>query len=295
MLKDAPVYSIQPRNPQPLSLQTQVVFEECNVRHEYVFLNGKYTNYDFANKVVACDYYARHLSEDYLLFLDSDQVVFNNLEEFVTGHDADVQMRVVNLKGVGTNGNDENTAYWKELYARLGVEKPDFIQTGIREQRIFSYYNAGLIFARRTSGLFEQWQINFEQIMDSGLKPEEGLFFVEQSTLSATISSMGLTMKELPVTYNYSPQTHMYLSASNTQLTLDQIHTFHYHRLFRPPNRVNFQKDFTVFQGPKLDWLKRELVSCGINPQPFYKQWELDLLAQKEQVVQQIRAKNGTS
>ncbi len=292
-LKDVSIYSIQPREPGSLSSQTIEVFKEYNVQHEHVRLNEKYSDYGFANKVVACDHYARNLSEDYLLFLDSDHVVFNDLRDLVNGPEADVRMRVVNLKGIGTDGNDENATYWKALYERLGVEKKAYINTGIGNQRILSYYNGGLIFGRRASGLFQQWKTNFEQIMDSDLRPDEGLFFVEQSTLSATISSMALSVKELPVTYNYSPETHFHLAQSNAQLTLDQIHTFHYHRLFRPPNKVNLQEDFEVFRGPKLDWLKRELVSCGVNPRPFYAPWELELLTGQKQLLQQLKARRG--
>ncbi|MBO3699052.1 hypothetical protein [Roseivirga sp. E12] len=288
-LKDAPIYSIQPRNPELLSSKTITVFEECNVQHEYILLNEKYSDYGFANKVMACDYYARHLSEDFLLFLDSDQIVLNDLDDLSNESQMDVCMRVVNLKGIGTDGNDQNASYWRALYELLEVKKRTYTTTGIGRQRIFSYFNAGLIFARRTSELFQQWKTNFEQLMASDLRPKEGLFFVEQSALSATISSMELIVNELPITYNYSPQTHFHLAKSNTQLALDQIHTFHYHRLFKPPERLNLQKDFKTFQGPKLDWLKRELVSCGINSQPFYEEWELELLTQKKLILQQMK------
>lgn len=288
-LKDANIYSVQPRNPEPLSAKTVDVFNELGVHHEYKLLNRNYPDYGFANKVAACDYFAGQLSEDYLLFMDSDHVVFNDLEELLADPMADVRMRAVGQKGVGSDGRDENAAYWRELYKLCGVNAPTFVRTGIGGHRIFSYYNGGLIFARRTSGLFQQCKANFDAVMSRGLLPKQGLFFVEQSTLSATISGIGLKVTELPSSYNYSPQYHQYLSESNEQLDLDQIHTFHYHRLFKPPNKINLQRDFAGFGGEKLDWLKRELVDCGVNPQPFYEQWELELLAQKEHILAQMK------
>lgn len=292
-LKDASIYSIQPRNLAPLAPKTLEVFKANAVNHEHLLLNKKYPDYGLANKVAACDYYARKLSDDYLLFLDSDNVVFNDLGELLAEQEADVRIRVVGQKGVGSDGNDENATYWKKLHGLFGVKNPGFVKTGIEGQEIFNYYNSGLIFARRDSGLFQRWRTNFEMVMDQGLMPDQGLFFVEQSVLSATISGMDLKVEELPDSYNYSPQSHFHLKPQNKQLTLDQIHTFHYHRLFNPPNRVHLERGFEAFKGEKLEWLKRELIECGINPQPYYEQWELDLLRQKEHILQLMKDQKG--
>lgn len=288
VLKDAEIFSVQPRNSDPISPETKKVFEEYKVHHEFVLLNTRYASYGFANKVAACDHYARTLTHDYLLFLDSDHLVFNDLKDLLP-RPVDVSMRVVNKKGVGTDGKDENAKYWETLYALFGVSKPEFVETVIDSERIFSYYNAGLIFARRSSGLFQQWRANFEKVMSLGLMPEKGLFFVEQSVLSATIVSMGLSVNPLPDTYNYSPESHFYLSGKNQSLGLDQICTFHYHRLFAPPARLNVKRALASFSGPKLEWVKQELIDCGINPQPFYEQWELDLREQKEKIIQMMK------
>jgi hypothetical protein len=292
-LKDASIYSIQPRNPKPLSSKTLEVFKEYQVHHEYLQLNEKYPNYGLANKVVACEHYSRELSEDCLMFLDSDHVVFNDLGSLLAEPMKDVQIRVVGQKGAGTDGNDENAAYWNKLFTICGVTNPNFVETGIDGNRIFSYYNSGLIFARRASGIFQQWKNNFEKIMDSGLQPEQGLFFVEQSVLSATIEGMGLSVHQLPDSFDYSPQKHFHLSGENKQLSPDQIHTFHYHRLFNPPNRIDQERDFAAFKGAKFDWLKQELINCDINPRPFYEPWELDLLRQKEDILQSIKAQQS--
>lgn len=292
-LKDASIYSIQPRNHAALSPKTLKVFKEHAVHHEHVLLNKKHPDYGLANKVAACDYYAQKLQNDYLLFLDSDNVVFNDLGGILTRSENVVSMRVVGQKGVGSDGYDENAAYWKKLYTLFGVKNPGFVKTGIEGEEIFSYYNSGLIFARRDSGLFQRWKANFEMVMDQGLVPGQGLFFVEQSVLSATISSMDLKVEELPDTYNYSPQSHFHLKDQKKQLTLDQIHTFHYHRLFNPPNKVHLERDFEAFKGEKLKWLKRELIECDINPQPYYEQWELDILKQKEHILQLMKDQKG--
>ncbi|GAB5522883.1 MAG: hypothetical protein Roseis2KO_07550 [Roseivirga sp.] len=288
LLKDTDIFSVQPRDPAPISSATKAVFKEYRVHHEHVFLNAQYADYGFANKVMACDHYADTLTHNYLLFLDSDHLVLNDLKGLLPGS-VDASMRVVNKKGVGTNGQDENTAYWKKLYETLGVGNLQFVETVIGGERIFSYYNAGLIFARRGSGIFQQWRANFEKVMKMGIMPLQGLFFVEQSVLSATIASMQLNVNELPGTYNYSPESHFYLSGKNSALGLDQINTFHYHRLFTPPAKINVKKDFASFTGPKLAWIKQELIACGINPHPFYEQWELDLQGQKGKIVQMMK------
>ncbi len=288
VLKDVEIYSMQPRDSGCLSKLTHEVFDEYGVVHECRLLNEKYPDYGLANKVVTCDYFARQLSSDYLLFLDSDQVVFNDLTAVLAEPLADVRIRPVNKKVAGTDGDDKNLAYWQQLYTLCGVKEHGFVRTSTDHQKIWTYYNSGLVLAKRTSGVFERWKENFDKVMDKNLMPDHGLFFVEQSTLSATISSMELTVEELPYSYNYSPHGHLNLSGPYRRLTLDEIHTFHYHKLFKPPNKLNFETAFEGLSGDKLDWLKKEVVACGINPDPFYRQWELDLLAQKEYIVKQM-------
>jgi len=287
-LKDADIFSVQPRNAAPIAPITKAVFKEHQVHHEYVLLNTKYVDYGFANKVMACDHYAKTLTHDHLLFMDSDHLVLNDLHGLLPGS-MDLSLRVVNKKGVGTNGQDDNAAYWKRLYDLFGVSNPQFVETVIGKEKIFSYYNAGLIFGSRRSGIFQQWRANFEKVMGMGIMPNQGLFFVEQSVLSATLASMKLTVNELPNTYNYSPESHFYLTGKNEALGLDQINTFHYHRLFSPPRKINVRKDFASFTGPKLEWIKQELIACGINPQPFYEEWEIDLYEQKEKIVEMMK------
>lgn len=290
-LKDADIFSVQPRNPEPLSQATRDVFRQYGVAHEYALLNTKYTAYGFANKVAACDYFAEKLSHDYLLFLDSDHLVLNDLRD-ILAEGTEASMRVVNKKGVGSTGNDENAPYWKKLYDLFGVKSRQFVKSVIEEEEILRYYNAGLIFGLRESGLFQQWRVNFERVMDEGIRPQQGLFFVEQSVLSATIAGMSLRVHELPDTYNYSPETHIHRNSMGTALGLDKICTFHYHRLFNPPRKVNIARDFSPFKGPKLDWIKQELINCGVNANPFYEDWEVDLLRQKRKIIEMMKPEN---
>lgn len=285
-LKDVDIYSIQPRFGVPIDAKTESIFKENRVSHERIDLNRKYPDYGLANKVVACAHYEKELDYEYLFFLDSDQIVFNAMDQLLDLNEADLAIRVVALKVVGSDGKDENAAYWQHLYRLCGAEAPTHrITTAVDRECIFPYYNSGLVFSHRSSSLFTKWAKNFEKVMEAGLEPEHGQFFVEQSTLSATISAMNLQVEELEMPFNYPALRHQDLTKLGLQLDLEKIITWHYHRLLKPPRRVHREALFPEFEGEKLQWMTEEIVRCDVNPNPFYEAWEIELMKQRDVIA----------
>ena len=264
ILKDAPIYSIAPRQGKNISIDTLTAFNELNVTHLYLNLNIKYKSYNFANKIAVCTYFERQLSEDILIFCDSDQLVLGEINEFLLNEE-DIAMQYVAIKGIGSDGKDDNANYWKKLYELTNVKEQKFIELS-NHQRILQYFNAGLIVVKRDIGLFDEWSKNFDLVMKSQLMPSKGDFFLEQSVLSATISAMELSIKVLPKGYNSHLLKHTDLHEAFLRITNGDIKMLHYHNSFDAPNKIMPPKDFfSPEKTTSLHWINEELKNCGIN------------------------------
>jgi hypothetical protein len=55
------------------------------------------------------------------------------------------------------------------LYAMGGVVTPDYVETTVDQQLIFSYWNSGLVAVRREMRLFSRWHDIFVEVMEWGL------------------------------------------------------------------------------------------------------------------------------
>jgi hypothetical protein len=55
------------------------------------------------------------------------------------------------------------------LYAMGGVVTPDYVETTVDQQLIFSYWNSGLVAVRREMRLFSRWHDIFVEVMERGL------------------------------------------------------------------------------------------------------------------------------
>jgi len=128
MLSKVPIYSFQPRLGPKLSPKVRGQFEKLEVSHQVIHLNKDFPSYDFANKIFVASYAEKSLNTDYLVFIDSDQVVFDAPVDLILPASFDVGVRPVSTKNIGTDGrNDANLAYWKKLYKILGVQKQSYI------------------------------------------------------------------------------------------------------------------------------------------------------------------------
>jgi hypothetical protein len=264
VLKDAPIYSVAPRKGKNISEKTLNIFRELNVNHQYLNLNTKYSTYAFANKIEACTYFEKQLTEDLLIFCDSDQLILGGLDELLL-KDESLAMQYVAIKGIGSNGKDNNAEYWKELYKLTNVKTQHYI-TLPDNQQILQYFNSGLIVVKRNLGLFKKWNKNFDLVMQSQLIPTKGDFFSEQSVLSATISAMEISVKVLPKSYNFHLLNHTNLDEALQKIENGEIRMLHYHNTFDFPNKIILPEGFYLRKNSsKLNWINMELNNCGVN------------------------------
>ena len=227
-LKDVPVYSFQPRRGKDLSKNTLKLFEDLQVCHQKFLLNVKYPMYGVANKPFACAYAEETIDADILVFLDSDQCFFSSPNQLLLSPEYDVAVRPEDLNLIGSKGkNEKNEEYWSNLYRICQTKYQIFVNTTVDNQKIRAYWNSGLVAVRSNRGIFTAWRNNFEKVMELGIQPERGLFFVEQSVLSATICSITDAILTLPMSYNYPLNLHWRIDRDRQIRNFDNLVSVH--------------------------------------------------------------------
>lgn len=244
--KNLPIYSYQPRKGHDISTDTRAFFDNYEVQVVDENLNQKYPDYGLANKPLACAHRENNSSAEFLIFLDSDIFFLNEPVDLLNFDGCDVIVRPVDYKNVGASGPDDKKAnYWHELYKMFGVTDPGRVKTTSSGLEIYPYFNSGHIVTKRDNGLFSKWLVNFETVMEKDLKPDKGLFYVEQSVFAATVSQLGLKVKQPENTYNFP--IYFFNRIKDHQERIDQLGdtvSIHYHKEFKNIFGHNIIHDF---------------------------------------------------
>ena len=233
--KDVPIFSYQPRKEFQISPETIAFFEENSVEYIDLELNTDFCHYPFANKILASAHREKNTNAEILTFLDSDVFFFNEPKEFADFGNVDVILRPVDIKNIGAeNSDDKNAIYWERLYNLLGVKTRRKVLTTVTNISIWEYYNAGHIVTLAKNDLFRAWQKNFIKAMDGKIIPDEGITFMDQFVLAATVSQRSLNVKNFAKEYNYP--LHFKNEIKNGNYIVDNFNdwvTVHYHDVFR--------------------------------------------------------------
>ena len=234
-LKDTPVVSYQPRKGYEVSADTKKFFRENNVEHIELELNPNFAHYPLANKPVVCAHREQHSDADILVFLDSDVIIYGEPNEFLMNRSAStVRLRPVDGRNVGAyNSEDSNALYWNTIYKQLRVSNRRYVSSTVFNERILEYYNSGHIVVNRETGVYSEWLKNFKKVMNSGVRPDLGIFFVEQSVLAATITQMNLDVDLFGKEYNYPIHFNERLQNEDYFVSdFESLISIHYHKLF---------------------------------------------------------------
>lgn len=237
------IYTFQPREGMEISHDTLNLLKGMNVNHITEPINRLYPNYPIGNKIFVCAWAEKNLTEDVLVFLDSDTMFCNEPEAFDLSDNTIVAIRPVDKKGRGSRGEDDmNDSYWQTLYELCGIQDRPFIRTTIDQDYIRAYFNAGLIVCRRSSGIFQRWKRFFLTLMEAShiptkaAKKELVLNNMDQLSLSASISDRMDSVKILDERYNYPLPLRSINKSDMSTAQLSSLIHIHYHRWFRKPN-----------------------------------------------------------
>jgi hypothetical protein len=237
---------------QLAALDVQLVFGVSNLR---------WPDYAFANKAVACAHAERTLDVDVVIWLDSDQIVLRELSALQLPPGIDAAARPVTRKIIGLESeHDASFPYWMKLYEIAGVLPKRKVQTTFGHETIWEYYNGGLIAARRKAGVFCHFEQVMNQILESGILPPSGIFFVEQSTLSAAITAKADQVHILPIEYNFPINGNWRKYLGNYSDVVKNAATLHYHSEFDDGRwRELLSLQGVIFPKEKLEWLRSRL------------------------------------
>jgi hypothetical protein len=244
----APFYTFQPRRGTEVSRETLTTLNSLGVEHVTERLNTDYEDCPYANKVFASAWAEENLTEDVLVFTDSDTVFVAEPAELDLPRGTDAAARPVNNQRLGSTGaGDTNEDYWKKLYEICGVEDEPFVRAAIDGQSIRAYFNSGLVAVRRSTRLFRRWRDNFLRLMrEEHFHAAAGVAGMDEFSLAATLGSAFGSVRILDVRYNYPLQfvERQMLGSPLGESQLEELVHVHYRfgfnvpgylRLLRPP------------------------------------------------------------
>jgi len=253
--KDVPIYSFQPRQGAPLNKNTLKIFEELCVVHNREILNTEFEDYPVSNKIFACARAEEVLTEEILVFLDSDTVIVNDPTDFALPKGVLAAARPVETKNLGSTGRkDPNDEYWRKMYAICDVPEGPFIETSVGQKRIRAYWNAGLIVVLRSAGLFQQWKQDFFTLIEAKHIPRK-VFFMDQLALAATFARVPNRVRIYDLRYNYPLAKRPLLPMPYRAYDFEDLIHIHYHRWFNKPGFLDMLKPPLNSQSEIYEWI----------------------------------------
>ena len=257
-LKDSPIYSVQPREGDEIDPQILEKFDGLEVIHQKIILNTEYKYYPIANKILVSAYGEQNIDAEVLVFLDSDQVFFQEPKELLLSPRYDIAFRPVDSKHIGSTGEgDDREDYWQKLYNLFEIDRDIWVETTVEKETIRGYWNSGMVAARRDSGIFSAWLENFKRAMAHQLIPDSGIFHLDQLTLAATIASKNCNFLTLSPTYNYPLHKQSQIQLSERIQSFDEVVSIHYHWMFKGEDWRGSLENLPEFdrQSKRYRWL----------------------------------------
>jgi hypothetical protein len=216
----------------------------------------------FSNKIYAAEIGERIADTETIVFLDSDILCLSPPYLLRPGISNKVAVAPVAAKIVGQECSKNLSEFWKTIYSVCQVQRSRLwpVTTVNDRKTIWAYFNAGVISAKKSVGLFRKWKESFETIaLDKyvlKLDPKASEFtFLDQAVLSAVIlrEFRNEEVRELPPSHNYSLIRQTRYPPSVRINRISEIALLHYHKEFY-----------------KLDWMR------GMSVDEPYLRWILD-------------------
>ena len=232
----APIHTFQPRLGTQIKELTQSALEELDVIHHTVTLNTEFRECAFGNKVFVCDWAERNLTEDVLVFLDSDTVMIGEPADLLLEERVDAAVRPADSILLNSTGpGHQMDQYWLKAYKICGAENEPFVETEL-ERRVRAYFSSGLIAVRRSAGLFGQWKSDFLRLVKAGHIPAHtGIDRMDEVALAVTLSRAFERVRILDGRYNYLIYRRHHLSDRWRAAPLAELIHIHYRNAFDEP------------------------------------------------------------
>ncbi len=231
------IYTFQPRQGREVSPRTLALFDELGVIHSAETLNVDFEDYAYSNKIFACARAEEKLTEDVLVFLDSDTIITGEPADLDLPDGIDAAARPAHSFFLNSSGpEDPKDSYWQRVYEVSGIETRPFVETELGH-RVRAYFSSGLVAIRREAGLFRQWKADFLRLMDAGLIPEStGVSRMDEVSLATALARAFGRVRILDGRYNYLIYRRPLLASPWREARLEDLIHVHYRHWFNEKN-----------------------------------------------------------
>jgi hypothetical protein len=228
-LRDAPIYAFTSPEDAPAGATIERL-EGMGATHVELRLDSPYRDPPVMNKVFVSAWAERELEHDVLAFVDSDTAFLGEPRELTGDGWLAAAKPVGNSRAAGSTGpGDPNEPYWQRVYDELGVRSSPFVTTTVDRVRIRAYWNTGLVAARRSAGLFGEWERALVRLFESGCVFKKPVL-MEQVAWAGVIADIHDRVWILPDEYNYPLPKRRFLPPGVRDRELEDLIHVHYHR-----------------------------------------------------------------
>jgi hypothetical protein len=260
--RDVAIYTFQPRRGMEISANTLSVLHELGVTHITETLNTEFDDYAIGNKIFTCAWAEEHLTEDILVFLDSDTVIVSEPGELELPREFECAVRPCNRweGGISSAGpGDANEAYWERLYHACSQTTEPFVETVVDRRQVRAYFSAGIIAVRRRAGLWGEWKRHFEKLMAAGLVPDDKrrVRQMDEISLALTLSRNFECVRILDGRYNYLIYRRSELCSPYREAQLEDLVHIHYISKFSIPEYLRQALPPFDQSSEILEWLEQ--------------------------------------
>jgi len=258
-LSDSPIYAFSPRRGLAPDPHSRDFLKDLNIQLMDEVLNEEFHSSPQANKIFITDWAERNLSEDILVFVDSDSVFLNepiNISRLKNG----IAACCAWAPGIASYGEaDPADQIWQEAAKLCDIKLGEpTLRSLITQELMRPYFNTGLIATRRLVGVFSLWLDTYKKIMRSPIiarlmqtnyqieskyfQPE---FFLEQFAFALAVMKSKADVETLDGHYNCPLHYRSSLNAALSTADLSEfIHVHYINYLYWPSFLSSFDPPF---------------------------------------------------
>ena len=230
-LANAPIWAYAPRPGRVVAPWCRELMDHFEVRLVDEPLNAAHPDYPLANKPLALAHAEQQATTEYVVFLDSDILAWQEPRELLLADGIDIALVPDGTKTTASAGpGDRFEQYWMQLYDLVGATARPFVTTILSQERLRGTWNSGVVPLRRGAGIARQWQEAMEKLLADDFAPREASYLRENNLLSAVAAAHYDRYRELPFSYNYPVQNWERMTAKG--VSPEEAVLWHYQPFF---------------------------------------------------------------
>lgn len=215
----------------PKTLETQINIENVNIMKAEIPFGLR--NIPFVDKIFAASVFEEICKEKYI-WIDVDSYIFKS---FRIPNENGIHVNPVDKKNIGDEYGKKRSQIWSFTYNYMKInENKKFVKTTISNERIFPYYNVGMVVINNKKELFNNTIMSIEKLLNDSLIKElleksflNKIFFHQVVFSCCLIKAYRNEIGKLPKGLNYPLHLH---SQNPNSVNLNDIISIRYDDYF---------------------------------------------------------------